>query len=119
MHYSFVYFLLIFIHKLAVFLDIKYNNGQPQFIFLKESFYLFNMYYDDFSLNVYTQLSNLILAAKDKSLKLSKEDCISNWNKNNLHAHTILLTQFSFKLLQNAGQETNFISDFLEFLITQ
>ena len=108
-----------FIHKLAVFLDIKYNNGQPQFIFLKESFYLFNMYYDDFSLNVYTQLSNLILAAKDKSLKLSKEDCISNWNKNNLHAHTILLTQFSFKLLQNAGQETNFISDFLEFLITQ
>ena len=61
-------------------------------------------------------LSNSLL---DKSLKLSKEDCISNWNKNNLHAHTILLTQFSFKLLQNAGQETNFISDFLEFLITQ
>ena len=107
-----------FIHKLAVFLDIKYNCGQPQFIFLKEGFYLFNLYYDDFSYNVYTQLCNLIIAAKEKSLKLSKEECIMNWNKNNLYAHTILVTQFSFKLLQNAGQETNFISEFLDFIIT-
>ncbi len=42
-----------------------------------------------------------------------------NWNKNNLYAHTILVFQFSFKLLQNAGQETNFIFEFLDFIITK
>ena len=56
---------------------------------------------------------NFIIVAKEKSLKLSKEECIMNWNKNNLYAPTILVTQFSFTLLQNAGQETNFFSEFL------
>ncbi len=32
------------------------------------------------------------------------------WNENILNAHTILLTKFSIKLLQKAGQETNIIS---------
>ena len=45
-----------FINKLAIFQDIKYNCRQPELIFLKELFYLFNLYYDDFSYNVYIQL---------------------------------------------------------------
>ena len=54
-----------------------------------------------------------------KSLKLSKEECNLNWNEKNLYAHTILVTQFSFRLLQNAGQETNFNYEFLESVITK
>ena len=38
-----------FINSLAKFLDITYNNSQPEFIFMKENFYLFNMHYDVFS----------------------------------------------------------------------
>ena len=57
------------------------------------------MYYEDFSNNDYIQLSHLILASKDKSLNISKENKIVNWNENNLFAHSILLIQYTFKLL--------------------
>lgn len=105
-----------FIHKLALFLDFKYNQSRPEFIFLKENFYLYNMYYEDFSNNDYIQLSHLILASKDRSLKISKENKIVNWNENNLFAHSILLTQFTFKLLAKAGLENDLIANFLYFL---
>ena len=105
-----------FIHKLALFLDCKYNQSRPEFIFLKENFYLYNMYYEDFSNNDYIQLSHLILASKDRSLKISKENKIVNWNENNLFAHSILLTQFTFKLLAKAGLENDLIANFLNFL---
>ena len=103
-------------HKLALFLDCKYNQSKPEFIFLKENFYLYNMYYEDFSNNDYIQLSHLILASKDRSLKISKENKIVNWNENNLFAHSILLTQFTFKLLAKAGLENDLIANFLNFL---
>ena len=107
-----------FIHILALFLDFKYNNNQPEFIFLKENFYLFNIYYEDFSANDYLQLSHLILIAKDKSLKISNDECIIRWNENNFYAQTLLLIQFTFKLLTSAGHETSFISKFKEFVLT-
>ena len=107
-----------FIHILALFLDFKYNNNQPEFIFLKENFYLFNIYYEDFSANDYLQLSHLILIAKDKSLKISNDECIIRWNENNFYAQTLLLIQFTFKLLTSAGHETSFISEFKEFVLT-
>ena len=53
-----------------------------------------------------------------RKLKLSKEEYIINWNDNTLYAHTILVTQFSFKLLQNTGKETNFICEFHELLLS-
>ena len=74
------------------------------------------MYYEDFSNNDYIQLSHLILASKDRSLKISKENKIVNWNENNLFAHSILLTQFTFKLLAKAGLENDLIANFLYFL---
>ena len=74
------------------------------------------MYYEDFSNNDYIQLSHLILASKDRSLKISKENKIVNWNENNLFAHSILLTQFTFKLLTMADLENDLIANFLNFL---
>ena len=54
-----------FIHMLARFLDKKFNNNYPEFIFLKENFYLFDIYYEVFSRDDYLQLSQLILIAKE------------------------------------------------------
>ena len=105
-----------FSHKLALFLDVKYNESRPEFIFLKDTFYLYNMYYEDFSTNEYIQLSHLILAAKDRSMKISKEEKFLNWNENNLFAHSLLVTQFTFKLLEKAGLENDLISNFSKFL---
>ena len=108
-----------FIHVLAMFLDYKYNASKPEFIFLKENFYLFNIYYEDFSMNDYLQLSHLILIAKDKSLKISNDDCVTRWKENNFYAQTLLLIQFTFNLLTSAGHETSFISEFKEFVLRE
>ncbi len=74
------------------------------------------MYYEDFSTNDYIQLSHLILAAKDRSMKISKEEKFLNWNENNLYAHSLLVTQFTFKLLDKAGLENDLIANFSKFL---
>ena len=108
-----------FIHLLARFLDHKYNNNHPDFIFLKENFYLFNIYYEIFPINDYLQLSQLILIAKERSLKISNDDCIVRWNNNNFYAQTLLLIQFTFKLLTNAGHETLLIAEFKDFVLAQ
>ncbi len=75
------------------------------------------MYYEDFSNNDYIQLSHLILSSKDRSLKISKENKIVNWNENNLFAHSILSTQFTFKLLAKAGLENYLMTNFLNTII--
>ena len=106
-----------FIHMLARFMDKKFNNNYPEFIFLKENFYLFNIYYEVLSRDDYLQLSQLILIAKERSLKISNDDCIIRWNKDNFYAQTLLLTQFTFKLLTNAGHETLLISEFKDFVL--
>ena len=52
-------------------------------------------------------------------LLLGSNECIMNWKKKDIFTHTILVTQFSFKFLQNAGKETNSICKFLDFVITK
>ena len=106
-----------FIHILARFLDYKYNNCRPEFIFLKENFYLFNIFYEEFSTNDYLQLTHLILITKDRSLKISYDKCLLRWNANNFYAQTLLIIQFAFKLLSNAGHETNMITEFENFVL--
>ena len=106
-----------FIHILARFLDYKFNNNCPQFIFLKENFYLFNIFYEEFSTDDYLQITHLILISKDRSLKISYDECILRWNENNFYAQTLLIIQFSFKLLANAGHETNIISEFENYVL--
>ena len=105
-----------FVHKLALFLDFKYNESKPEYIFLKENFYLFNMHYPGFSDSEYIQLTHLILIAKDRSLKFSTNDVITNWNENNFLAHSLLISQFTFKLLENSGIQNELVSDFLKFI---
>ena len=107
---------MYFVHKLALFLDFKYNESKPEFIFLKENFYLFNMHYPGFSDSEYIQLTHLILIAKDRSLKFSTNDVITNWNENNFLAHSLLISQFTFKLLENSGIQNELVSDFLKFI---
>ena len=64
------------VHALAIFLEQYYDNHNPEFIFFKESFYLFNIFYDQFSENEYYQLSTLVLVAKDRALKIGKDESI-------------------------------------------
>ena len=112
----FCVFPTYFIHKLALFLDYVLNDSKPEFIFLKENFYLYNMFYEGFSNDFYLQLSHLILVAKDRSLKISIEDDFIKWDDNNFYAHSILLSQFTCKLLHNAGLNNNIIYDFINFI---
>ena len=37
------------------------------------------MFYEEFSTKEYLQITHLILIAKDKSLKISCDDCIKRW----------------------------------------
>ncbi len=60
----FCVFPTYFVHKLALFLDYFLNDGRPEFIFLKETFYLFNMFYERFSNNFFLKLTHLILVEK-------------------------------------------------------
>ena len=66
-----------FINSLAKFLDKTYNNSQPEFIFMKENFYLFNMHYDVFSNDDYLQLTLKTLIAKERSLKIDNDECLT------------------------------------------
>jgi hypothetical protein len=65
------------------------------------------------------QLALFILISKDRSLKISYDECILRWNENNSYAQTLLIViiQFSFKLLANAGHETNIISEFENYVL--
>ena len=105
-----------FVHKLALFLDYFLNDGRPEFIFLKENFYLFNMFYEGFSNNFFLQLTHLILVAKDRSLKISTGDNILNWDDKNFYAHSIILAQFTCKLLEKSGFDNNIIHEFINFI---
>jgi len=111
------YFPKYFIHALAIFLDQYYNNHNPEFIFLKESFYLFNIFYEQFSENEYYQLSTLILVAKDRSLKISKDECIIKWNPYNCFSQSLFIVQLSIKLLNSMTSEFNLLTEFQNFLL--
>ena len=111
------YFPKYFIHSLAIFLDQYYNNHNPEFIFLKESFYLFNIFYEQFSENDYYQLSTLILVAKDRSLKISKDECITEWNAYNCFSQSLFITQLSIKLLDKMTSEFKLLSEYQNFLL--
>ena len=49
-----------FSHALARFLDFHFNEDHPEFIFLKENFYLFNIFYEEFSINADFDIGNLL-----------------------------------------------------------
>ena len=106
-----------FIQSLALFLDQYFNKEVPEFIFLKEHFYLFNIYFEDFSNDEYLQLTYLILVAKERSLQISKDECLSRWNEHNCISQSILITQFVSRLLTNLSLNDQLVLSFLDFLI--
>ena len=96
---------------------MRYNDSAPDFIFLKESFFLCNTYYEQFSNSEYTQLTLLILVIKDKCIKIANDPCIERWSKNNFFSQLILITQFSIKLLDNINFVSEFLDDFLNYIL--
>ena len=94
-----------------------YFQGCPEFIFLKESFFLFNIYYECFKGEDFVQISLLILACKERALKISKESYLTRWNENNYFSQTLLLAQFCSKLLNKSGISTYLIDKFLDFVL--
>ena len=111
------FFPRYFINCLSLFLDKKFNNGKPDFIFLKENFYLFNIYYEVFTIEEYTQITLLSLVAKDRSLKINKDTCLDRWTIDNCISPAILLTQFTSKLLDEAGLSSELVDNFLEYML--
>ena len=106
-----------FSNVLAKFLDRKFNGGRPDFIFLRESFYLFNIFYEIFNDLEYMQLSLLILVAKDRGLKISKEDRLEKFTKFNCISQSILVAQFTSKLLSYANINDDLVVEFSNYII--
>ena len=111
------YFAKYFIHALALFLDQKYNDGNPEFIFLKENFFLFNIIYPQFNDKDFLQISTIILVAKDRALKSSKDEAIKKWTVNNCYSQTLFVAQFAIKILEKTSSYINIASEFLNFLL--
>ena len=78
---------------------------------------MFNIFYEQFSENEYYQLSTLILVAKDRALKISKDECIVKWNSNNCFSQSLFIVQLSIKLLDKMTSEFNLLSEFQNFLL--
>ena len=111
------YFSKYFIQAVALFLDQYYGNGSPDFIFMKENFYLFNMFFEQFTLDEYNQITTLILVAKDRCLKISKDECLVRWTNNNCFSQSLFIAQFSIKLLNNLSLSDNIIIEFQQFIL--
>jgi hypothetical protein len=111
------YFPRYFAHCLALFLDRHYNNSCPDFIHLKENFYLFNIFYECFTLSDFTQISLLILIAKERALKISKDEILNRYNDYNCYAQSLFISQFASKLIINTGLSSNLIDKFIEFIL--
>ena len=105
-----------FSNTLAKFLDIYFCDGRPEFIFLRENFFMFNIYYEVFSNIEYLQISLLILVAKDRSLKLCKDERIEKFNQFNCISQSLIITQFTSKLLSSANLNDNLITAFGDFI---
>ncbi len=65
----------------------------------------------------FTKLTLLILIAKERALKASKEECITRWNKNIFFSQTLLLSQFTVKLLDSIGLVNKLVTGFIEFVL--
>jgi len=111
------YFPRYFVNCLSLFLDITFNGGRPDFIFLKENFYLYNIYYETFTKVEYAQITLLTLVAKDRSLKINKDTCLPRWKIDNCYAQTLLLSQFTIKLLKETGISSSLVDKFLDFVL--
>ena len=107
-----------FINSLAKFLDKTFNNSQPEFIFLKENFYLFNMHYDVFSDNEYLQLTLIILIAKERSLKVNNDESLNRWTNFNYFSQSLFIAQLTCQILKNLGKTCELTEMYLDFVLS-
>ena len=57
------------------------------------------VFFEQFSIIDYIQLTHLIRVAKHRCLKIANNEVIAKWNCHNYYTQTILLAQFTVKLL--------------------
>ena len=79
--------------------------------------FLFNIWYEQFSDKDYTQLTMLILIAKDRALKISKEDCILKWNNYNCFSQSLFTVELTRKVLRNTYCTESLIAKFSKYLL--
>ena len=60
---------------------------------------------------------NLILVAKHGCLKITNNKVIVKWNCHNYYTQTILLAQFTVKLLQQTNSAADLIEKYIDFLL--
>ena len=104
-------------NTITKFLDKVFNDSQPEFIFMVEPVFLYNVFFEQFSIIEYIQLTHLILVAKHRCLKIANNEVIAKWNCHNYYTQTILLAQFTVKLLQQTNSATDLIEQYIDFLL--
>ena len=63
------------------------------------------------------KLTHLILVAKHRCLKIANNKVIVKWNCHNYYTQTILLAQFTVKLLQQTNSAADLIEKYIDFLL--
>ena len=66
-----------------------FNNEKPEFLLLRENFYLFNILYPHFRDNDFLQISPIILVSKKRALIASMDESIKMNCKYGLHTITL------------------------------
>ena len=84
---------------------------------MKENFFLFNIFFEQFNDDEFLQISTLILVAKDRALKISKDECLERWTLHNCFSQTLFIAQFSIKLLDNIAMNNKIVAKFLDFVL--
>ena len=82
-----------------------------------EPVFLYNVFFEQFSIIDYIQLTHLILVAKHRCLKIANNEVIAKWNCHNYYTQTILLAQFTVKLLQQTNSAADLIEKYIDFLL--
>ena len=72
------------------------------------------VFFEQFSIIDYIQLTHLILVAKHRCFKIANNKVIVKWN---CHTQTILLAQFTVKLLQQTNSAIDLIEKYIDFLL--
>ena len=114
-----IFFIVSFLHianTITKYLDKVYNDSQPEFIFMVEPVFLYNVFFEQFSIIDYIQLTHLILVAKHRCLKIANNKVIVKWNCHNYYTQTIL-AQLTVKLLQQTNSAADLIEKYIDFLL--
>ena len=77
----------------------------------------YNIFFEQFTISEYTQKTHLILVAKHRCLKIANNKVIVKWNCHNYFTQTILLAQFTVKLLQQTNSAADLIEKYIDFLL--